>query len=238
MLSYAILIDGGFVRSKLGSGRAPLDAARIESLIKWISSHDPLRDARLHRVYFYDAKPLQVKVQKPLGGGLVDFSKSPLSSGNRALHAGLSDVPFVSIRMGELHFGGWKVDRRALNQAGNAVNVSAADLRPEVRQKGVDMRIGLDIAALTLKAHVKIIVLVTGDSDFVPAMKFARREGAQLLLFTLGHGVYATMREHSDLLVPDLPPSPPAQPARSTIQATAQPPAQPGAPGPATSLPS
>ena len=40
------------------------------------------------------------------------------------------------------------------------------------------MRVGLDIASLTLKKQVEVIVLVTGDSDFVPAMKFARREGA------------------------------------------------------------
>ena len=49
------------------------------------------------------------------------------------------------------------------------------------------MRVGLDIASLTLKKQVDVIVLVTGDSDFVPAMKFARCEGAQLFLVTLGH---------------------------------------------------
>jgi uncharacterized LabA/DUF88 family protein len=67
------------------------------------------------------------------------------------------------------------------------------------QQKGVDMRIGLDIAALTLKRHADIIVLVAGDSDFVPAMKFARREGAQLFLVTLGHAIRSEMREHADL---------------------------------------
>ena len=59
------------------------------------------------------------------------------------------------------------------------------------------MRIGLDIASLTLKKHV-IIVLVTGDSDFVPAMKFARREGAQLFLVALGSQVTDDVREHCD----------------------------------------
>jgi len=42
---------------------------------------------------------------------------------------------------------------------------------------------------------------VAGDSDFVPAMKFARREGAQLFLVTLGHSVRAEMLEHSDLVL-------------------------------------
>ncbi len=63
------------------------------------------------------------------------------------------------------------------------------------------MRLGLDIAALTLKDQVKVIVLVAGDSDFVPAMKFARREGAQLFLAPLGHGIKEPMREHADLVL-------------------------------------
>jgi hypothetical protein len=47
-------------------------------------------------------------------------------------------------------------------------------------------------------------------------MKFARREGAQLFLMTLGHGIKEEMREHADLVIdwlpeaearqPDLPP--------------------------------
>lgn len=61
------------------------------------------------------------------------------------------------------------------------------------------MRIGMDIAALTLKRQVQIIVLVSGDSDFVPAMKFARREGAQVFLCSLGQHVRPAMLEHSDL---------------------------------------
>ena len=32
-------------------------------------------------------------------------------------------------------------------------------------------------------------------------MKFARREGAQLFLVTLGHGIKEGMREHSDVVI-------------------------------------
>ena len=85
------------------------------------------------------------------------------------------------------------------------VEITADDLRPNVHQKGVDMRIGLDIASLTLKKQVEVIVLVTSDSDFVPAMKFARREGAQLFLVALDSRVTDEVREHADLML-DLPP--------------------------------
>ena len=60
------------------------------------------------------------------------------------------------------------------------------------------MRIGLDIASLALKQQVDILVLVTGDSDFVPPMKFARREGIQFAIVTLGHKVHQDLLEHVD----------------------------------------
>jgi uncharacterized LabA/DUF88 family protein len=47
------------------------------------------------------------------------------------------------------------------------------------------MHLGLD-AALTLKRHADVFVLVAGDGNFARAMKFAPREGAQLFLVTLG----------------------------------------------------
>jgi len=88
------------------------------------------------------------------------------------------------------------------NNAGKAqLTIDAQSIRPVIKQKGVDMRIGLDIASLTLKKHAQVIVLATADSDFVPAMKFARREGAQLILITLGKGVREGLREHADVVL-------------------------------------
>ena len=49
------------------------------------------------------------------------------------------------------------------------------------------------------KGNVDVIVLVTADSDFIPAMKFARREGAQLMLVTLGNPVSQHMLDHADI---------------------------------------
>jgi uncharacterized LabA/DUF88 family protein len=49
-----------------------------------------------------------------------------------------------------------------------------SDVLYEVEQKGVDVRIGVDIATLAYKKLVDRIVLVTGDSDFVPAAELAR----------------------------------------------------------------
>ena len=68
----------------------------------------------------------------------------------------------------------------------------------DLRQKGVDMRIGLDIASITLKKLAKTIILIAGDADFVPAAKLARRDGMQFILDPLWQSVSDDLFEHID----------------------------------------
>jgi uncharacterized LabA/DUF88 family protein len=79
-------------------------------------------------------------------------------------------------------------------------NLQAGDVALGLRQKGVDMRIAIDIASLTLKQQVSTIVLVAGDSDFVPAAKLARREGMEFILDPLWQNVNVDLFEHIDAL--------------------------------------
>jgi len=53
---------------------------------------------------------------------------------------------------------------------------------PDRERKGVDLRVGLDIARLALCKMMDIVIVVAGDSDLVPAFRFARREGVRLFL--------------------------------------------------------
>jgi uncharacterized LabA/DUF88 family protein len=80
------------------------------------------------------------------------------------------------------------------------LNLQAGDVALGLRQKGVDMRIAIDIASLTLKKQVSTIVLVAGDSDFVPAAKLARREGMEFILDPLWQNVNDDLFEHIDAL--------------------------------------
>ena len=48
------------------------------------------------------------------------------------------------------------------------------------------MRIGIDVASLSLKRIVDRIILFSGDTDMIPAMKLARREGVQVFMVKLG----------------------------------------------------
>ena len=63
------------------------------------------------------------------------------------------------------------------------------------------MRIGLDIARLSLQKLVNINVVITGDSDTLSAFKFARREGIRVYLDHLGHGVWRELKAHADLIL-------------------------------------
>lgn len=67
-----------------------------------------------------------------------------------------------------------------------------------LKQKGVDMRIGIDIASIALKKQAGTIVLVAGDSDFVPAAKLARREGIDFILDSMWQQVNDDLYEHID----------------------------------------
>ena len=201
MLRYAVLIDAGFVKQKLWPvNRKTVTSEVIETFIRQLCKSPHFADFRLHRVYFYDAKPLTTQANHP-NGTTIDFAKTSTAKNNEALHTGLEKSPFVALRFGELVHQGWRINVKTLRKANAQTTFTAADLEPSIQQKGVDMRIGLDIASLTLKKQVDLIVLVTGDSDFIPAMKFARREGAQLYLVTLGHGVRDVVHQHADLVI-------------------------------------
>jgi uncharacterized LabA/DUF88 family protein len=209
-ISYAMLLDGGFLRRKLGTPKKPVDAAGISAFTAQVSALPCLAGMRLHRIYFYDSRPLETSEEKPLGGGTIDFGKTDAAARNKSLQASLMTQPFFALRFGELYLEGWRLKRKILFKPGPTVEIDAGALEPNIRQKGVDMRIGLDIASLTLKKQAQVIVLVTADSDFVPAMKFARREGAQLVLVTMGHGIRDAMKEHADLVIDAFPlPDPP-----------------------------
>ena len=57
---------------------------------------------RLHRIYFYDAKPIEDLATIPLGGGQVDFSANPVAARNKSVQALLLREPFFALRFGEL----------------------------------------------------------------------------------------------------------------------------------------
>ena len=72
-MKYAILIDAGFLKRKLGSQDEPLDVNGVRTFLDALRAHDALVGMNLHRVYWYDAPPLDTRVTKPLLGGKGQF---------------------------------------------------------------------------------------------------------------------------------------------------------------------
>jgi uncharacterized LabA/DUF88 family protein len=81
------------------------------------------------------------------------------------------------------------------------VALTDADFKPDFEQKGVDMRIGLDIASYSASKCVDRIGLVTADTDCVPAMKLARKSGVQVVLIALPGGTTPSeLAQHADYI--------------------------------------
>ena len=117
----------------------------------------------------------------------------------------LEGKPNFAVRLGRLKGRGWELKRRALerllsdHQAGQPLTLAPNDLRPGLVQKAVDMRIGLDVATIALKKQASAVLLITGDTDLVPAMKVARREGLRVYLHTMPpQPVHPELRAHAD----------------------------------------
>ena len=200
----AVLLDGEFVKKVLGQrlGIFP-DPAAIMNEVTRILSDPSLSGHTLYRTFYYTADPLNGTARHPLSGQTIVFGSTASFARNTQLIDRVENQPDVAVRRGTLAQQGWQLGRAAVRAmlAGKS-SVVASDIVPKIRQKGVDMRIGLDIASLALKRLVATIVLVTGDSDFVPAMKLARRECLRVLLDPLGQSqVRPELKVHADRVI-------------------------------------
>jgi hypothetical protein len=201
---FAILVDGGFVKKKLKARNHHFPTvAEITNEINRIRDHPSLGGLSLLRVYFYDAPPASGTLLNPISNAVVDLAAHPDHSRNLSLQQLVEMLPDTALREGETAIHGWALGDAALKNiiANGARPLTANDFVPNIEQKGVDLRIGLDIARLSLCKLVEVIVVVTGDSDMIPAFKFARREGVRVYLDHMGHGVRRDLKVHTDLVL-------------------------------------
>lgn len=205
---YAILVDGGFMKKLVIFNRKPKASGpatlqEITAEFDRIKNHDSLKDLDLLRIYFYDAPPATGKIKNPVSGVDFDLSAHRNFSANQSLQQSLELTPDVALRSGEISVQGWQLGANALKDIrdNGTRTLVAEDFVPNIQQKGVDLRIGLDIARLSLRQLVDIIVVVTGDSDMIPAFKFARREGVRVYLDHMGNQVKRDLMVHVDRII-------------------------------------
>jgi len=207
----AIFVDAGFFLKrfpKVYPTRNPHDAAVVARTLHEMSldhltqKKDPER-RDLYRIFVYGCPPLLKKAQYPISARAVDFGKSPIAVFRLEFHQQLKCLRKTALRLGRLQDRkAWRIKPEKLHALlRKEIEFSAltdTDFVYDVNQKGTDMKIGIDIASLSYKKQVDQIVLVAGDSDFVPAAKLARREGVDFILDPMWGQISDDLHEHID----------------------------------------
>lgn len=143
----------------------------------------------LLRVLYYDCPPFKGEVKLPVSGNPL------VLDGKAGWLRELAAKDYFAVRTGVLKFRGFKPKKVPVAPA----KLTDDDFAPDFEQKGVDMRIGLDMANFAADRTVDRIILVTGDTDCVPAMKNCRIRGLQIILAAMdGHTVAPELLWHSD----------------------------------------
>jgi hypothetical protein len=151
MKKTAVLLDLGFVLHRLYRllGKRFATAAEVhEFATRCIRAEDE----ELFRIYCYHCHPYDGCESHPVTKQVVDFSASvAFANGNRLIRE-LSLKDNVAFRAGELSFDGWTISNYTAQKiAKSGRGVVASDFRPDLKQKRVDMKIGLDVPGLRAK---------------------------------------------------------------------------------------
>lgn len=205
-VKVAILIDGGFFTKRFNiqynKDKKKTGEEVAEMLYTMAMKHVGGKNT-LYRIFYYDCYPLDKKSHNPITKRSIDFSRSDEYIFKMDLINALKKKRKVALRMGTLKDNhNWMIRPNTVKELirgeKEMKDLQEGDVYLDVKQKGIDMKIGTDIASLALKGFVDTIVLFSGDSDFVPAAKLARREGIDFILDPMGANVEPQLFEHID----------------------------------------
>lgn len=207
-MKTAILVDGGFYRRraqmKIGEKTPQERANELDNYCRRHLTEKKQSSHELYRIFYYDCPPMSKKVYHPFTKKQIDFSKSDLNNWMTEFLTELKKHRKFALRLGKLADAQacytLRVDivKKLCSGKLTLDDLKENDFMIQVDQKGVDMKIGLDIASLAYKKQVDQIVLISGDSDFVSAAKLARREGIDFVLDPLGAKIKEDLFEHID----------------------------------------
>lgn len=203
----AIMVDGGYYRVRSRTLWGNLSATdRAQELYDYCMLHitQPTEPRDLYRIFYYDCPPMTRTIKHPLTQKDIDYSTMPGTKWSKEFFGKLLDKRKVALRMGELaeNTANFVIKDAVLSdllaKKKSIDDLKEDDFRIDVKQKGVDMRIGLDVASLAQGHFVNQIVLIAGDSDFLPVVKMARKNGIDVLLDPMKQFPKRNMQEHVD----------------------------------------
>ncbi len=205
----AILVDGGFFLKRYRSINKikKLDPVRTANDL-WEMCLKHLTQAKkesfdLYRIFYYDCLPYDKKQHNPITSKAIDFSKTDQYKFQISFFEELKKKRKVALRLGILEDRKrWIIKpsktKDLLTKKISIDDLVEDDVQFDFTQKRVDIKIGLDIASMSLKKQVEQIILISGDSDFVPAAKLARREGLDFILDPMWNPIKPHLFEHID----------------------------------------
>jgi len=208
----AILVDGGFFLKRYRSINKVknLDPVRTANDL-WEMCLKHLTQAKgelfdLYRIFYYDCLPYDKKQHNPVTGKSIDFSKTDQYKFQVEFLEELKKKRKIALRLGVLEDRKrWIIKpaktKELLTKRLSIDDLTEDDVQFDFTQKRVDIKIGLDIASMALKNQVEQIILISGDSDFVPASKLARREGIDFILDPMWNPIKPHLFEHIDGMV-------------------------------------
>lgn len=207
MIRTAILVDGAFYRKRAYTlfGNLP-PAERAKELSSYCHRHikEEKEGATLYRVFYYDCPPINKMVYHPLLNHAIDLGKTDDYNWANEFFNELKHQRKFALRLGRLAeeqaLFNIRPDsmKKLLSGTLTLDTLTEKDFSLSISQKGVDMRIGVDISSLAFKKQVDRIILISGDSDFVPAAKQARREGIDFILDPMRSPIKEDLFEHID----------------------------------------
>lgn len=205
-VKVAVLVDGGFFIKRfnhLYNRDKSMNGSEVADMLYTMCMKHVGNKNTLYRIFYYDCYPLDKKAHNPISKRAIDFSRTEEYKFKNELINSLKQKRKVAIRMGELKDNhNWQIRsskvKDLLNGKIKLDELTDSDVYLDIKQKGIDMKIGIDIASLALKKFVDTIVLFSRDSDFVPASKLARREGIDFILDPMKANVEAQLFEHID----------------------------------------
>lgn len=208
MAKTAVMIDGAFYRKRsyhFWGDKTP--TARAVEMREYVYKHLKKSDGgaprHLYRIFYYDCPPLAESVYHPIRGN-VNLAKEPTYAWSCEFFEELKRERKLALRMGRISSAGTgfslnqKPMKKLCSGAIDHTELQTTDFHPTWSQKGVDMKLGLDIASIAYEGTADQIILIAGDSDFVPAAKIARRKGIDFILDPMGAKINNDLLEHID----------------------------------------
>ena len=217
MIKTAIMVDGAFYRKRayyFWGDVAPEERAKELNYYCWRHIKEEKAGAELYRIFYYDCPPSSKNIYHPLKKKTISLGTSEQYKWTITFFKELMHQRKFALRLGHLAeeqaFFNLKpeITRKLINESLLIKDLKESDFFLDIKQKGVDMRIGVDIASVTFKKQVDRIILISGDSDFVPAAKQARREGVDFILDPMRAPIKDDLFEHIDGMRTKVPHAP------------------------------